>query len=92
MDQSFHVASYSFLESGRTKRERKHLDSLRAFIKEMMLEYLQQWERTAVQDQEMGRTWKPYIRAETWESLAHGALIESWSNVHKRRNSTGYAP
>lgn len=92
MDQSFHVASYSFLESGRTKKERKQLDSLRAFIKEMMLEYLKRWERTAIQDPKMGKTWKQYIDAATWDSLPHGALIESWSNVHRRRNGTGYTP
>ena len=91
MDKKFHVASYSFLESGRTKKERKRLDALRHFIRDMLLEYLEKWEKSAMHDPEMTAAWRPYVKAEKWDGLQHGALIESWSNVHRRRNTTGYS-
>ena len=79
-DKFFHKASYSFLESGRTKKERRRLGQLQDFIQQMLVTYLQRWQQTAAGSESQLATWKPYVQAVPWQARPDGALIESWAN------------
>ena len=79
-DKFFHKASYSFLESGRTNKERRRLGQLQDFIQQMLVTYLQRWQQTAAGSESQLATWKPYVQAVPWQARPDGALIESWAN------------